>query len=120
MKPIINIKRVYDKPLKKDGFRILVDRLWPRGVKKEEAAVDEWAKELAPSSNLRKWFNHDPERWAEFQEKYTTELKSNKAVSEFTATHNNTKTITLVYAAKDTEHTHVIVLQQYLSQKFKE
>lgn len=80
MKPLIEIKRAYDKPLKKDGFRVLVDRLWPGGVLKDEAAIDEWAKDLAPSSSLRRWFGHDPYLWAGFQKQYIAELKKNKSV----------------------------------------
>ena len=74
----IKIKRVYEPPDKEDGQRILIDRLWPRGLTKEKAKVDEWLKELAPSTELRKWFNHDPEKWKEFQKRYHQELKENK------------------------------------------
>ncbi|MEJ0101905.1 MAG: DUF488 family protein [Bacteroidota bacterium] len=83
MKPTITIKRAYDKPSKTDGRRILADRLWPRGLTKDKAAIDEWAKELAPTSELRKWFGHKPELWREFQKKYTAELKKNDAVAAF-------------------------------------
>lgn len=118
MKPTIRIKRAYEPPQKKDGCRVLVDRLWPRGVKKDDAALDEWVKDLAPSAQLRKWFGHDPERWAEFQKKYKAELKQNEAVNEFVETHQDKKLITLVYGAKDTDHNHAVVLQKYLEGKF--
>lgn len=118
MKPTIKIKRVYEKPLKKDGYRILVDRLWPRGITTEEAALDEWGKDLAPSVHLRKWFGHDPSLWTDFQKQYRSELKRNKAVEAFVENHEDKKIITLVYGAKDTEHTHAIVLQQYLDERY--
>jgi uncharacterized protein YeaO (DUF488 family) len=114
MKSKIHIKRVYDKPLKKDGCRVLVDRLWPRGVKKEEAALDEWIKDLAPSPSLRKWWAHDPVLWNEFQKRYEAELVSNKAVEAFIQEHNDKPVITLVYGARDKEHNHALVLQNYL------
>lgn len=114
MIPAIKIKRVYDKPLKKDGYRVLVDRLWPRGIKKEDAALDEWAKDLAPSASLRVWYRHEPELWQQFQKLYTAELKKNNAGKEFAEQHQDKKIITLVYGAKDTEHTHAIVLKRYL------
>jgi uncharacterized protein YeaO (DUF488 family) len=119
MKPVIQIKRVYEPHLEEDGCRVLVDRLWPRGLKKEGAAVDEWAKELAPSNELRKWFGHDPALWAEFKRKYKTELKDNPAVVEFISTYKNEKKITLIYSAKDERHNQALVLQEYLSDLFK-
>lgn len=118
MKPVIKIKRIYDRPLKKDGYRILVDRLWPRAVSKEKAAIDEWAKELAPEAALRKWFNHDPDRWHEFQKRYRAELKKNTALETFTEAHSKKSLITLLYAAKDTEHNHALVLQQFLQEQY--
>ena len=119
MKPAIHIKRAYEPHAKTDGFRVLVDRLWPRGIKKEDAAVGEWAKDLAPTNELRKWFGHDPERWKEFQQKYKAELKNNPAVNSFVDAHKNEKTITLVYSAKDEAHNQAVVLQNYLSHLFK-
>lgn len=116
IKPIIRIKRAYDKPLKKDGYRVLVDRLWPRGVRKEEAAFDEWAADLAPSAALRNWWGHDPETWITFKKRYLTELKGNRAPVDFMCSHANKKVITLVYGAKNTECNHALVLQQYLEQ----
>ncbi len=120
MKPIIKIKRVYDKPLKADGFRILVDRLWPRGETKEAAAINEWEKDLAPTDALRKWFGHDPELWSQFEQKYKLELNKNEAVIKFLESHENKKIITLIYAAKDIEHNHALVLQQYLEDRYNE
>lgn len=119
MKPVIQVKRAYEKPLKKDGYRVLVDRLWPRGVEKEEAALDEWAKDLAPSVQLRTWWGHDPTMWTEFQKQYKTELKHNKAVVAFVENHEDKQVITLVYAAKDTEHNHALVLQDYLKNQYE-
>lgn len=118
MKPTIRIKRAYEKSLKKDGHRTLVDRLWPRGLKKEEADINSWAKSLAPSPALRKWFGHDPEKWDEFRKKYLAELKKNPAVAEFVQEHDKEKLLTLIYAAKDVKHTHAIILQEFLEQQF--
>jgi uncharacterized protein YeaO (DUF488 family) len=118
MKPVIKIKRIYEEQLKQDGFRVLVDRLWPRGIKKEEAGFDEWAKDIAPSSALRTWYGHDPLQWPEFQKRYLAELKKNPAVDTFLEQHEDKKKITLVYAAKDVEHAHAIVLQQYLEKRY--
>ena len=120
MKPIIKIKRVYEKPVKEDGTRILVDRIWPRGVTKGEAAIKDWAKDLAPTSELREWFGHDPALWSEFQKKYKAELKKNEAVAIFIERHLQAKVLTLVYAAKDEEHNQAIVLQQYLEHMFEQ
>ncbi len=119
MKPILKIKRVYDQPSKLDGYRILVDRLWPRGVTKEDASLHAWLKSLAPSTSLRKWFNHDPELWQEFIKKYKAELKKNKAILEFLETYGHIKKITLVYAALDKEHTHALVLMEFLEEHYE-
>ncbi len=110
----ILLKRAYDKPARGDGFRVLVDRLWPRGVKKTDLQLDIWAKELAPSTKLRKWFGHDPNRWPEFRKRYRAELTqshASKAIGEILDLAKRTKTITLVYGAKDTEHNEAIVLR---------
>lgn len=109
----IKIKRVYEKPAAADGKRILVDRLWPRGLSKQEAKIDVWLKDIAPSSELRKWFGHDPQKWAEFQKRYRTELDANaEAVDELERVVSGSAT--LLYAAKDTEHNNAAVLKQYL------
>lgn len=115
----INIKRIYEPPSGEDGYRVLVDRLWPRGIKKELAAIDEWAKDLAPSPELRKWFDHDPQHWPTFQKHYKEELKTNEAVKTFVRTHAGKKVITLLYAAKSEEYNHALVLQDYLKARFK-
>lgn len=119
MPPTIQIKRVYDPPLQSDGYRVLIDRLWPRGLTKAKAAIDEWDKALAPSSELRKWFGHLPVRWAAFQKKYTQELVSNTAVHDFISHNEKRKLITLLYGAKDSKHTHALVLQSYLRELFE-
>ena len=109
----ISLKRAYEPPVKTDGMRILVDRLWPRGVTKSDASIDLWLKDLAPSTELRKWFGHDPKKWSEFQKRYRAELKGNPTLSELrTLTrHGN---VTLVYAAKDELHNGALVLNQVL------
>jgi len=109
----IKLKRVYEKPDEKDGFRILVDRLWPRGLTKEKAAVDLWLKNIAPTTELRKWFNHDPEKWKEFQKKYFKELKENKEDVSVLKDHLKKETVTLLYGAKDEVHNEALVLKNY-------
>ncbi len=111
---------MYDKVLKKDGYRVLVDRLWPRGLHREEVAAALWAKELAPSPALRKWFGHEPERWPGFQKKYLEELRGNGQVESFLEACRGKKTITLLFSGKDTRHTHAIVLQHYLQQRLEQ
>ena len=108
----IRIKRAYDPPSSDDGLRVLVDRLWPRGVSKEKARLDTWMKEIAPSTELRRWFGHDPERWDEFQHRYRAELaepERRRLVDELAerATHGP---VTLVYGARDTAHNEAVVL----------
>ncbi|CBL46334.1 Conserved hypothetical protein [gamma proteobacterium HdN1] len=110
------VKRAYEAPEKTDGERILVDRLWPRGLKKENADIDLWLKDVAPSTELRKWFGHDPEKWAEFQKRYKAELKGNTALDELRE-HSHKGHITLVFSAHDEEHNNAIVLQQLLEKK---
>ncbi|MFW1665627.1 DUF488 domain-containing protein [Acinetobacter ursingii] len=115
---MIRIKRAYDDPTTNDGLRILVDRIWPRGLSKEKAHLAKWLKEIAPSTELRQWFNHDPEKWQEFQHKYTLELRHNAALHELEQLAHQ-QTITLIYAAKDTQHNNAVVLQQILSEKLE-
>ncbi|QNT77525.1 DUF488 domain-containing protein [Entomobacter blattae] len=112
----IQIKRAYEEPAEQDGQRILVDRLWPRGISKEKMQLTEWLKEVAPSNDLRHWFNHDPAKWTEFREKYSEELASPPACEavEHLLRILAQGTVTLVYGAKDTEHNQAIVLQHYL------
>lgn len=111
----IFLKRVYEPWSKKDGVRILVDRLWPRGVSKAEAHIDRWAQDNAPTSDLRKWFDHDPEKWLEFQKKYRSELKDNASVLEIREQAKR-EDISLIYAAKDELHAHALVLKQALEE----
>src|SRR6476660_6573983 len=111
----IKIKRAYEQPQKEDGLRILVDRLWPRGLTKEKASVDLWLKEIAPSTELRKWFAHDPEKWNEFRKKYLQELKANEEQVSIIKEHLKQGTVTLVYAARDEEHNEAHVLEELLN-----
>jgi uncharacterized protein YeaO (DUF488 family) len=112
---MIKIKRVYEIPEEKDGFRILVDKLWPRGISKEKAHVDLWLKEIAPSDKLRKWFSHDPKKWIDFKSKYTKELKNNPLLQRIKQIGKENKVLTLLYSAKDTEHNNAVVLYEILS-----
>ena len=117
MNPGFTTRRVYDEPTTEDGSRVLVDRLWPRGLTKEAARLDDWAKDLAPSTELRKWFDHDQERFDEFAEKYRAELDDNQeAVDAFLQKHAGER-VTLLYAAKSTTCNHAPVLSEYLSRK---
>ena len=113
----IKLKRAYEPKEKADGFRILVDRLWPRGIKKEDLEIDVWLKEVAPSSALRKWFNHDPEKWATFKTKYKAELKQSAMLGELKQFVKKYKKITLVYAAKNEEHNQAVVLKELLDKQ---
>ncbi len=108
----IKIKRVYEQPDKEDGTRILVDRLWPRGLTKEKAKADLWLKEIAPSTELRKWFGHDPGKWEEFKKRYLDELKSNDGPISALKKQMQKGVVTLVYGAKDEEHNEAVVLQE--------
>jgi uncharacterized protein YeaO (DUF488 family) len=110
----ILLKRAYEKPANSDGFRVLVDRLWPRGVKKADLDLDVWAKELAPSNELRRWFGHDEKRWIEFRKRYNRELADPKAhlmLQRIVAASKHSSAITLVYAARDTVHNEAVVLR---------
>jgi uncharacterized protein YeaO (DUF488 family) len=115
MERIVNVmlKRAYEPPTKTDGERILVDRLWPRGLAKAKAGIDLWLKDIAPSTELRQWFGHEPEKWPEFKKRYRAELKSNPALAELQALSRRGK-ITLVYAARDQLHNEAVVLKQLL------
>jgi len=111
---MLKIKRAYDKKESGDGKRLLIDRLWPRGISKAEAGIDEWLKDLGPSTELRKWFGHDPEKWEEFKKRYLKELSDPVKTSllEVIAQSARRSAVTLVYSAKDTEHSDVKVLQE--------
>jgi uncharacterized protein YeaO (DUF488 family) len=109
---MIQLKRVYEKPSRKDGLRILVDRLWPRGLTKERAAVNLWLKDMAPSSELRKWFSHDPAKWKEFQVRYRRELREKKEALKLLKQKSEDRTVTLVYGARDEQHNEAIVLRK--------
>ena len=115
----IAIKRAYAAPDENDGYRILVDRLWPRGLKKETAHLDLWLKDIAPSPALRTWFNHDPARFAEFERHYTAELKANTAAIAQISRIVAQTPVTLVYAAKDEAHNHAKVLKAFLQSQRK-
>jgi uncharacterized protein YeaO (DUF488 family) len=110
----IKIKRIYEEPAKDDGMRILVDRLWPRGLTKQRADIDLWLKDIAPSTELRKWFGHDPEKWKEFRKRYNEELKKNTEQIEILEKQLKKGTVTLLYGAKDEEHNEALVLKESL------
>ena len=110
----VEIKRFYEDPSSEDGIRILVDRLWPRGVKKENANVDLWLKDIAPSSKLRKWFGHDAERWPDFKTKYVAELKSKKEALSVIIRAAIDGKVTLLYAARDERHNEAVVLKELI------
>lgn len=108
------VKRIYEPIAPQDGYRILVDRLWPRGIKKEKADIDTWLKEVAPSTELRKWFHNGEGTFAEFKKKYLTELKANPALKELQSLVKEHKKTTLLYAAKDEEQNHALILAALL------
>src|SRR5690349_6739612 len=106
---MIKLKRIYEASTADDGVRILVERLWPRGISKEKAKIEDWLKELAPSPELRKWFNHDPAKWQEFQKRYRKELDENKEMVKDLKRRARGKTVTFVYAARDEEHNSAVL-----------
>jgi len=108
------LKRAYETPGSDDGIRVLIDRLWPRGVKKADAAIDEWMKEIAPSTELRKWFGHDPERWPEFRRRYRSEIRQHPEEFDRLRTLAQHGCITLVYSAHDEAHNDAVVLKDML------
>jgi uncharacterized protein YeaO (DUF488 family) len=114
MRHKVAIKRVYEEPSESDGKRILVDRLWPRGLTKEKAKVDVWLKDIAPSNELRKWFGHDPEKWAEFHSRYAKELKSSGELLALLRQEAAHGPVTLLYGARDAGHNEAVVLQKLL------
>ena len=113
----ITIKRAYEQPDRADGVRVLVDRLWPRGLTKEKANIDLWLKEIAPSTELRKWFGHDPEKWRGFRARYITELRHKDDLVKFLKKKAREKKITLVYGARDQKHNEALVLKKFLERR---
>lgn len=113
----IRLKRAYEKPEPEDGIRILVDRLWPRGLTKETAAIDLWLKEVAPSTELRKWFGHDPKKWRNFRSRYRTELGQHRAPLQLIKSKAKEGMVTLIYGARDEEHNEAVVLKEVLTTK---
>lgn len=112
---MIKLKRVYEKVEKADGFRVLVDRLWPRGISKEKSHLGLWLKDIAPSAELRKWFEHDPKKWEEFRKRYKEELNSKKElINQLRTEEKEYKVVTLLYGAKDVEHNEAVVLVELL------
>ncbi|MGI9228100.1 MAG: DUF488 domain-containing protein [Gammaproteobacteria bacterium] len=113
----LQLKRVYEKSNKDDGYRILVDRLWPRGLKKTEAKIDLWLKEIAPSNELRKWFDHDTNKWKQFCTKYSKELKGKDEELNIITQHLKKSNVTLLFGASDKEHNQAVALLQYIRNK---
>ena len=115
----VRIKRVYEEPDAHDGLRVLVDRLWPRGLSKSQAKVDLWLREIAPSTELRKWFGHDPAKWAEFQRRYCGELHRNSEQVRLLRQELHKGPVTLLFGAKDVHHNEAVVLEQILKQQVR-
>ena len=113
---MMKIKRIYDPYAKDDGKRVLVDRLWPRGIKKEDARCDLWLKDLAPSTGLRKWFSHDPANWQEFKKRYRKELEDRQDMIEDLRRESRKGTVTLLFAAKDSERNNAVVLKEVIEE----
>lgn len=111
----IRTKRIYEPPAEDDGFRVLVDRVWPRGKKKNEVKIDRWLKSVAPSNELRKWFNHDPDKWKEFKKAYFAELRQQKDVLRDLLEQAGDGPVTLVYSARDEHHNNAVALREYLN-----
>ena len=117
---MIKLKRIYEKPNEKDGFRLLVDRLWPRGISKDKAGVELWLKDIAPSNELRKWFAHDPAKWSEFKKRYGKELKSKKReIETLKSLLKKEKIVTFLFSAKDEEHNNAVALREFIAPKIK-
>ncbi len=112
---MIKIKRVYDPPETNDGKRILIDRLWPRGLRKEELKFDEWLKEIAPSNELRKWFSHDPRKYGEFKKRYAKKLEDKSEILKKIMAESKKRTVTILFSAKDTQHNNAPALKELLT-----
>jgi uncharacterized protein YeaO (DUF488 family) len=111
---MIKTKRIYEPAAGSDGYRILIDRLWPRGMKKEDAGIDKWLKEVAPSTELRKWYDHDPAKEKQFIQRYRKEIQGSAALEELRLDVHKHKTVTLLYASRDEERNHALVLKDFL------
>ena len=111
---IVKVKRIYDRYEKSDGYRILVDRLWPRGVSRDQARIDLWMKDVAPTTELRKWFNHEEKRWSGFISKYRAELNSSRDFDTLLSLVDEHKTVTLLYSAKDEQHNQAMALKGFI------
>ncbi len=114
---MLKIKRVYDQPSQDDGKRILIDRLWPRGLKKEDARIDEWIKEIAPSNELRKWFNHDPNKWNEFKKRFFAELLGKRDMVEGIISTARKGTVTLLFGSKEERFNNATALKEYIDSR---
>jgi len=115
----VNVKRIYEEHENADGFRILVDRIWPRGIKKEKAQIDSWMKEVAPSTALRKWFAHDPDKWPDFVSKYKKELHGSMAFRELMTLVKKHKTVTLIFSSTDEAHNQAVALKKFVEGKLR-
>ena len=111
---MIKVKRVYDPASPSDGRRVLVDRLWPRGMKKEDAAIDEWLKDIAPSNELRKWYAHDPAKWSEFRKRYKAELKDKTEIIDRLRQEARKSTVTLLFSSRETELNNAVALKEFI------
>ncbi len=111
----VRIRRIYDDPAREDGYRVLVDRIWPRGLRKDDAELDEWLKDVGPSDGLRRWFGHDPKRFAEFADRYRAELQGSEAFKLLQQRVQEHPVVTLLYSARDTEHNQAVVLRDLLA-----
>lgn len=117
---MIILKRVYEKPDIRDGERILVDRLWPRGIRRSTLNIDYWAKDIGPSNELRKWFAHDPVKWNSFKAKYRRELEGSKALTKLLNRIIDREEVTFLYGSKDVQHNNAVVLKEFVEEKLKE
>lgn len=113
----IQMKRIYEPPSDSDGFRVLVDRLWPRGMKKENANISLWEKNIAPSNDLRKWYGHDPEKFEEFKSRYKAELDNNPETEKFLETIKSHDKVTFLFSTKDAEHSNAAVLAEWVRER---
>jgi uncharacterized protein YeaO (DUF488 family) len=112
----VRIKRIYDDPTRSDGYRVLVDRIWPRGIKKQDAALDDWLRDLAPSTALRKWFGHEPKRWPEFRKRYRAELRQSKTQLHALRERAEHRRVTLIYSARSQRFNQAVVLKEVIEE----